>query len=403
MTEKKDQYSASVWEPLAIFDFRIFWAGMSLSTIAFWMQNIIVTSLMIKWSNSDPLMISLVQTSLFLPVMFLSIPFGIITDSIDRRKFLIFSQCWMLLPPLLISGLIVTGTESPTALLITTTLLATGNAMKLPSQSAFLTSLVPKSLLSFAINLNSMAVNGGRVIGPAIAGVLLPIAGAPVLLIGNSLVYLSYVLILLKIPSPRKQSTPISMTLTRQYLYEIASYVTKTKTFKNTLLRGGLYFCTWSTILAVIPLITKNPNDFGILYGIFGLGAVIGASLYSYLSALSSRSTSLTAAIIMHSFCLALISFTTNFLILSILMSFLGLASFFVMTTLHITAQLQFPDKIRGRGLAFMTTTFMGATALCSPFWGYLTFYFSAPVALQIASIFSLLCGLLLSKKTIGD
>ena len=184
-----DKTQLSIWSPLKIFDFRIFWAGMSLSTIAFWMQNIIATSLMISWTNSDALMLSLVQTALFLPAMLLSLPFGILADIFDRRKFLIFSQLWMMIPPLIISLLVLTDTRSPIALLTATAMLSIGNAMKLPCQSAYLVSLTSKSLMPFSIALNSMSVNGGRVIGPAMAGFLLPIIGAAFLLIANSFVY----------------------------------------------------------------------------------------------------------------------------------------------------------------------------------------------------------------------
>ena len=162
---------------------------MSLSTITFWMQNIIATSLMISWTNGDALMLSFVQTALFLPAMVLSLPFGILADIIDRRKFLIFSQLWMMLPPILISVLVFTKLEIPILLLLATAMLSIGNAMKLPCQSAFLVSLTEKKLMSYSIALNSMSVNGGRVIGPAMAGFLLPILGPSSLLAANSLVY----------------------------------------------------------------------------------------------------------------------------------------------------------------------------------------------------------------------
>ena len=401
MSNIYDKQSLSIWSPLKIFDFRIFWAGMSLSTIAFWMQNIIVTSLMIKWTDSDALMLSFVQTALFLPAMLLSLPFGILADIVDRRKFLIFSQLWMMLPPLIISALALTDTKSPIALLTATAMLSVGNAMKLPCQSAYLVSLTNKELMPFSIALNSMSVNGGRVIGPATAGFLMPILGATSLLIANSFVYFIYIIILLNLPSKFKI---IKLTYPQiiKKIEGIITYSTQEKTYRIILLRGGLYFCTWSTILGIIPLILKDPKDFGFLYGLFGTGAVVGASLYGILSNLTSKTTGINIGICLHGVILLLLSLTNNIFLLGCLMLLMGITSFFVMTSLQVSAQQKFPDEIRGRGLALITTVFMGATALSSPFWGYLTNFVTPSTTLKIASFFAIFFALFLSNKKIS-
>lgn len=396
-----DKTQLSIWSPLKIFDFRIFWAGMSLSTIAFWMQNIIATSLMISWTNSDALMLSFVQTALFLPAMLLSLPFGILADIFDRRKFLIFSQLWMMIPPLIISLLVLTDTRSPIALLTATAMLSIGNAMKLPCQSAYLVSLTSKSLMPFSIALNSMSVNGGRVIGPAMAGFLLPIIGAAFLLIANSFVYFFYIVILLNLPS---KFSIIKLTYPQilNKIEGIITYSSKEKTYRIILLRGGLYFCTWSTILGIIPLMLEDPKDFGFLYGLFGTGAVIGASLYGILSNLTSKTNGINIGICLHGIILLLLSLTQNIFSLGCLMILMGATSFFVMTSLQVSAQQKFPDEIRGRGLALITTVFMGATALSSPFWGYIASFTTPSTTLKIASFFAIFFALFLSKKKIS-
>jgi MFS family permease len=401
MSNNTNKNFLSIWSPLKVFNFRIFWAGMSLSTIAFWMQNIIATSLMISWTNGDALMLSFVQTALFLPAMVLSLPFGILADIIDRRKFLIFSQLWMMLPPILISVLVFTKLESPILLLLATAMLSIGNAMKLPCQSAFLVSLTEKKLMSYSIALNSMSVNGGRVIGPAMAGFLLPILGPSSLLAANSLVYFIYIIILIRLHSKLKK-IKLSQPELLKKVSEIINYTSQTKTYKMILLRGGLYFCTWSTILGVIPLILEDPKDFGFLYGLFGTGAVLGASLYGILSNLFSKTTGINIGICLHGLILYFLSSTEIFFILGLMMLLMGVTSFFIMTSLQVSAQIKFPDEIRGRGLALITTVFMGATALSSPFWGYLTNFLSPHTTLKLASLFAIFFALTLSRNKIS-
>lgn len=390
----------STWSPLAVPRFRAFWIGMSLSTTAFWMQNIAVTWLMRDWTNGDPIMISLVQTALFMPVMILSLPAGAIADMFDRRKLLIFSQVWMMLSPLAVAAMALTDMRSPIALLACTVLLAVGNAMKLPTQSAFLTSLIDKDRLPFAVSLNSMAVNGGRIIGPALAGFLLPAIGAMALFVANSGIYLLYVGILMRLHTTATARTGHKPTLT-QGLLDLKTWVHSSPSYASILLRGGLYFCVWSTVLAIVPLITNDAAEFGTLYGVFGLGAIAGASLYGFLSRIASRTTAVSGAILLHAVCIGLLSFTNSFLMLTILMAVIGIASFFIMTTFQVSAQLQLPDALRGRGLALMTTVFMGATALSSPIWGFVAETQSPQTALQLASGFSILCGLALAQRKI--
>ena len=250
-----------------------------------------------SWTDGDAVMISLVQTALFLPVMLLSLPAGAIADMFDRRKFLILSQVWMMTAPLAVAALAILDIRSPIALLLCTALLAVGNAMKLPSQSALLPSLIDKSRLPFAISLNSMAVNGGRIVGPAIAGALLPVIGAMALFLANSGIYLLYVAVLLRLPSfdiVSKADRPSFF----QGLVNLKIWVKQTPSFGAILLRGGLYFCVWSTVLAIVPLITESAAEFGLLYGLFGFGAIAGATLYGYLSRVSSRTQAVTIAIL---------------------------------------------------------------------------------------------------------
>lgn len=400
MSAENASASTSVWSPLGVPRFRAFWVGMSLSTTAFWMQNIAVTWLMRDWTGGDPVMISLVQTALFLPVMLLSLPAGAIADMFDRKTFLIVSQVWMMSAPLVLVGFVIFGVQSPYALLAVTALLAIGNAMKLPTQSALIPSLIDKARLPSAISLNSMAVNGGRIIGPAIAGALLPVIGAMALFLGNALIYLLYVGILIKLPAITSNGSQPKVRFIGG-LRDLLHYVQTTPPYRMTLIRGGLYFCVWSTVLAIVPLLVENAAAFGVLYGLFGIGAIAGASLYSYLSQIASRSASLTGAIVLHALCIGALSITENFVQQAGLMAMIGVASFFIMTTMQVSIQLQIPDQIRGRGIALMTTIFMGATALSSPVWGMLVETFSAATALKVAAGFSLICAILFARAQI--
>ena len=272
----------------------------------------------------------------------------------------------MMMAPLMIAGLVLQGIRNPWALLGATLLLAVGNAMKLPSQAALIPSLIDKERLPFAISLNSMAVNGGRIVGPAIAGGLLPLIGGFALFIANSAVYLIYIVILAFLPRSSTRSANSKRSFSES-LRDLFAFVGQSRSYRAILWRGGLYFCVWSTVLAVVPLITEEASEFGFLYGLFGAGAVFGASLYGHLSRFATRSLSLTVAIIFHAVCIGLLAFGNTLTVLSALMALIGFGSFFIMTTLQVSAQLQLPDELRGRGLAPDDNCFHGGDRLIKP------------------------------------
>jgi len=381
----------TIFSPLSHSTFRTFWIGMSVSTAGFWMQNITVTWLMREWSQSDPFLVSLVQTAMFLPVMLLSLPAGVIADRFDRRIFLIIAHSVMAVTPLVIAGTMLLGVQSPLLLLLMTVALATGNAMKLPTQSALLPDLVAKSELPAAIGLNSLAVNGGRVAGPIVSASLLPILGPILLLFANALTYIGFITILARLKLGQSGAVERAKTSLRDDVRELVSFTLTDNKFQATLLRSGLYFAVWSTVLAILPLLVADAREFGFVYANFGLGSIVGAVAMEPIRRYLGNELTLNVAIIGHAIFIAGLTIFQSTLAMSACLFAVGAMSFYVMSTFQIAAQTVLPRPLRGRGLALMTTVMMGATALSSPVWGSLAELWSPSTALQTAAIFSII------------
>ena len=380
----------TVFKPLRDRAFRNFWMGMSLSTTGYWMQTIIVTWLMQSWSRGDAVQISLVQTAMFLPIMLMSLPAGVLSDRLDRRKLLIGVHLFMAVSPLCIAGLVFMRWESPAMLLGLVVLLAFGNAVKLPSQSAYLPDLTTAEHLPSALSLSSMALNGGRIVGPAIAGLLLPGLGAATVLFANSASYLAFVAVLLGLQDAPQRKTGRGRIAFAQEIGGLFRFVHSQPAYRAILVRGGLLFATWPVVLIVLPILARDATAFGTIYLYFGIGAIIGAIFVAHVRNRLSPSGCLALAIGAHAISVAILPLWESMLVQCAATFMIGMAAFLGLNTFQISVQKLLPPEIRGRGLALMNMVFMGSTAVASPLWGAIV-KLSTPLNCNlIAAAFSL-------------
>ncbi len=380
----------SVFATLRDSTFRWFWLGMSLSTTGYWMQTITVSWLMRSWTEGDAVMVSLVQTAMFLPVFLFSLPAGVLADRVDRHKLLIVVHLVMGATPLGIAALVAFDWHHPIALLVLTAILAVGNAVKLPSQSAMVPDLVAADRLAAALSLNSIAVNGGRIVGPAITGILMPFLGAAQLLVLNATTYLGFVGVLLHVRNVvPKHTSRVPGRLTSD-VAALFRYARGEAAYRAILLRGGFYFATWSLTLVVLPLLARDAAAFGQIYAYFGVGAIGGALFVARIRAHFDPSATLGFAIGLNILAIGLIPLWPTTGPMSALMLLTGIASFMGMNSLQLSAQTILPREFRGRGLALMNMIFMGGTAAASPIWGSIARATSATAAIYAACIFSI-------------
>jgi len=157
-------------------NYRLYWTGQLVSLIGTWMQSVAQGWLMHRLTSSA-LMLGLLGFMQFLPVLLLSLWAGVIVDSMDKRKLLLITQSAFLVQAALLATAVSTGGVKPWMVLALAFVFGTINALDLPVRQSFVVELAGKEDLSNAIALNSAAFNSARVVGPAIAGVLLATVG----------------------------------------------------------------------------------------------------------------------------------------------------------------------------------------------------------------------------------
>src|SRR4051794_14303662 len=153
------------------------------------MQGVGAGWLMTSMSPS-PLIVALVQAATMLPMFLLVMPAGVLGDILDRRKLLIFAECWTLLSAFLLGVFTLNGWMSPWILLFFTFTVGVGSALGTPPFQSIIPELVPRDRLPSAVALNSTGVNIARAAGPAIGGVLISLAGPASVFFFNAVTFL---------------------------------------------------------------------------------------------------------------------------------------------------------------------------------------------------------------------
>ena len=162
----------NAFEPLKLPLFRDRWIASTVSSLGTWMQDTAGTWLMTVLTTS-PLLIALMQTAASLPVLFLGLLAGATADIYERRRLLIFWQCWMLASVAVLAVLTFVGVITPVTLLLFTFLLNIGSAMNNPAWQAIVPELVPHEQIANAVTLNAASNNIARALGPALGGLMI--------------------------------------------------------------------------------------------------------------------------------------------------------------------------------------------------------------------------------------
>src|SRR5204863_4780510 len=175
--------------------FRGFWLALLVSNIGTWMHDVSAGWMMTHLAPS-PIMVSLMQTAMSLPVVLLALPAGALADVVDRRRLLLVTQTWMLVAAALMGAFTFTGLMNPWLLLLLTFTLGLGAALNSPAWQAIVPELVPRKELPAAMTLTSVAFNVSRAVGPALGGFLVATAGSGAVFLLNAVSFLGVIVVI---------------------------------------------------------------------------------------------------------------------------------------------------------------------------------------------------------------
>ena len=393
------------WAPLKLPMFRVFWLASLGSNIGTWINGTASGWVMTDLSSS-PVMVSLVQTAAWLPLVLFALGAGAFADIIDRRRYLMATQIWLMLSAAALAFLAATDRLDAWNLLILTFALGSGAAMAMPALSAVIAELVPGKLLPQAISLGSLSMNLARSIGPALGGLLLAQFGAWAAYSLNAISFLGMFLMLWCWKrQPSKDVLPPERFM--QALRAGLRYARLASQFRAVLIRATGFILFATSTWALLPLIARhelagNSDTYGFLLTFVGIGAVAAAILLPRIRTYSTPYGLVLGATIIYAvttLCLATLKSET---MAYGVMAICGAAWISVLSSLQLAAQISVPAWVRGRALSLYLMVFSAGITFGSLLWGWIAAQAGTPAALAISAAGAVLAALAVRGFSLG-
>ena len=393
------------WAPLQLSMFRALWLAIMGSNIGTWVNDVAAAWVMAERTGS-PLMVALVQSATTVPIVLLALVAGTLADIVDRRRYLLATQGWMLAVAGTMAVLTHLDMLSPTLLVVLTFCMGCGAAMAMPAQAAIVSELVPPPMLASAVALNSIGINIARSLGPAIGGVIVAQLGATWAFGFNAISFAAMLVVLL-----RWQRDPKVASLPPEGfgagLKSGLRYASRAGHLQAVLIKSAGFFFFASAMTALLPVVVRGQmqggaGQYGMLLGCVGIGAVSGALLLPKLRARLDRDLLVLLATLALALSLVGLALMRSWVLLPLAMLVNGFAWITVLSSLQIAAQTAVPAWVRARALALYIMVFslgMAAGGLC---WGALAQRSTPTLALLVAAVGSVVAGLLVWRVRIS-
>jgi len=373
-TLRHDTFSA-----LSIPNFRLYFAGQSISLVGTWMQMVAQAWLVLEITGSAT-WVGLTFAAQTLPILLVGPYGGLVADRTDKRRLLVALQVVMGALALVLAILTLTDTVQLWHVLVLATMLGLADAFEKPTRQSFLVEIVGPESVRNAVSLNSVMVNAARVLGPAVAGLVIAAGGLGVCFALNAASFVPVVLMLLAMDtSLLRPATP--QPHERGQVRAGLAYVRHERALGVPLLMMAIMGCFTYEFQVTLPYFARTTFDgdsrtYGFMTAAMGLGAVLGG-LYTAARGRTGTPTLVRSSVLFGVVVLATALAPSAVAALLLLVA-VGAASVSLMASGNATLQLGAAPEMRGRVMALWLVAFMGTTPLGGPVAGWVSSTFGA-------------------------
>jgi MFS family permease len=371
-------------------NYRLFFAGQMVSLVGTWMQMIAQSWLVYRLTGSS-LLLGAVGFASQIPVFLLAFIGGIVADRYNRHRVVIGTQAAAMALAFILSFLTLTDTVKVWHIFVLSALLGVVNAFDMPARQAFIVELVGKEDLMNAIALNSSLFNGARVLGPAVAGVLIYGIGDGWCFFANGVSYIAVIvgLLLMKMKphaEPAQTHSPISNVL------EGFQYVRRVRPIRALLFLLTIVSVAGMPYSVLMPIFADKilhggARGLGVLMGATGAGALVGSLTLAAKSGM--RGLGKIAAYAGMGFAISLIFFSISrsFWISALFLVPVGFFLLVQLTSTNTLMQTMAPDHLRGRIMSLHVMMFMGTMPFGSLLAGVIAENLGAPTTIAMGAV----------------
>src|SRR5437899_7422283 len=362
----------SLWRPLRTPLFRNLLIADVMSDIGTFMQTVGAAWLMVSL-GAGPMYIALTQPASALPFFVFALPAGAIGDIVDRRRLILYTEFWMVGVATVLAVATIGGLMSPWLLLGLTFALSAGDAIETPTWRAVLPEMVKKEDLATASALNGIEFNLARAVGPALAGVIIAVAGVGAAFALNVVSFVGVIVLVARWKRPPRHRTTPPETLAGATVAALR-YVRFSPSLRVLVVRSGVTTLFASALLALMPSVAKSvsdsPTGYGILLGCFGAGAVLGALTMQAARARWSEDGVACGGVAILGVMTAIAGFLHAMVALAATMLVAGAAWIVFISVMSALVQSLAPDWVRARVLSIFMLVFQGGLAAGSALSG---------------------------------
>ena len=368
-------------------NYRLFFFGQLISLVGTWMQSVAQAWLVYRLTGSA-VMLGLVGFAGQIPVFLLAPVGGTFADRYDRRRILVVTQIASMSLAFVLAALTLTGRVHEWHVFGLAMVLGIVNAFDMPTRQSFVADIVDRKDLSNAIALNSAMVNGARIVGPAVAGVLVAVVGEGWCFLVNGVSYVAVIigLRLIKIDIGARVASAGSAV---SRAVEGFRYVARTGPIRALLLLIGLVSLTGMPYAVLMPIFADRilhggARGLGLLMGAAGVGAFFGALRLAAKRELRGLGRWVVLSGAGFGASLILFSVSRSFWLSTVLLIPVGFSMMVGLASSNTLIQAMVPDELRGRVMAVYAMMFMGMAPFGSLFAGAIAHRVGAPVTVAL-------------------
>ena len=392
-----------IFRALSHRNYRLFFGGQSISLIGTWMQQIAVNWLTFRLTHS-PFLLGVVGFTSRIPTFLFASFAGVLADRWNRHRILVVTQILSMIQALILALLVLTETIAIWHLLVLSFCLGLINALDIPTRQSFVVEMVEnQGDLGNAIALNSSMVNGARLVGPSIAGILIAAVGEGICFLLNGLSFLAVIASLLAMKlRPKKieqQRTPVWLGLREGFAYAFGF-----PPIRSVLLLLALVSLMGMPYMVLMPVFAKQilhggPQTLGFLMAATGCGALAGAIFLASRKSVLGLGKMIVIASALFGVGLIIFSMSRVLWLSLCLMMVSGFGMMVQMTSSNTILQTIVEEDKRGRVMSLYTMAFMGMVPFGNLFGGSLASAIGAPETIMIGGVSCIVGSILFAAK----
>ncbi|MEO8277259.1 MAG: MFS transporter [Thermoanaerobaculia bacterium] len=393
---------SNVLSALGHRNYRLYFFGQLISLTGTWMQSVAQAWLAYELTHSAALL-GIVGFAGQIPALVFSPAGGVVADRFARRRILLATQTTSMLLAFALAALTLSGKVTIAWILTLAAISGIVNAFDIPTRQAFAVDMVGRADLMNAIALNSSIFNGARVVGPAVAGLLVARIGEGWCFLANGVSYLAVLgsLLAMRLPAhTRAADTSSAWTSVRAGFV----YVAGAQPVRALLLLLGLVSLTGMPYAVLMPVFAKEilgggAHEMGLLMGCSGAGALAGAVVLASRKSVKGLGTFVALSAGSLGVALIAFSFSHVFWLSAILLVPVGFFMMSEMASSNTLIQSMIPDEMRGRVMSVYAMMFMGMAPLGALLAGSLAARIGAPATVASGGAICLVGSLVFARR----